>query len=246
MNLNTAIRIYTLLVNLSCLAVASIEDVRKREVSNNIWKLMVGMCLPAVILYIVKYGDRNTILHYTVSSLLVSSMAIALYLAGLIMGGDAKCIIALSLSNIPGIVGSLPIALLSFMNGAVMTLAVLPLILLWNVYVKLVKGVNLFERYEVSPLVKILCPLVAIKIRYGDIKKHIDVKYALVETMKNGRRVIRLGKLEGSKISSLSDDDYVWAMPLLPFIVFILAGYVVSIRGINLALKIAMKIMSLV
>ena len=160
------------------------------------------------------------------------------------MGGDAKGIIALSLCNLPGISGWLPIPLLTFMNGAISTLIVIPIIAFWNLYVKLVRGINLFEGYHVKAYIKALCPFIAVKVRYGSIKNVINIKYAIIEHLDEELKTVRLTKIENKKPLSYKDDEYVWAMPLLPFLVFLLLGYILSIRGVNLAFRIAMLLMS--
>jgi len=234
---------YTIFVNIVFLTIASLEDIKRREVSNNTWKTMVILCMPAIIFYLIRDGLREVI-QYIISAVLISAMAIALYLAGLIMGGDAKGIIALSLCNLPGVSGLLPVSLLTFMNGAISTLLVIPIIVFWNLYVKLVRGISLFEGYHVKPYIKALCPFIAIKVRYGSIKDVINIKYAIIERTDEGQRTIRLTRIENEKSPSFEDDEYVWAMPLLPFLLFLLIGYILSIKGVNLAFRIVMLLMS--
>lgn len=245
MNITGALELYITALIMGILGYASWKDVNERRVENRVWVLMVCLGLPAGLLIQLAYYKEYGIpiaLYSLASSAITCTIAVLLFQLGLYGGADAKAMIALSLIRPLKIWGNsvdlVPIT--TFANSVVLSLSAIVPILGWNTYMHFVRHVKLFEGYEAGLPTKILVLITSIKVKKKELARSMD-KYIVIEEWKNGKKYLRL-KIkydEQSTVTHSSQEEYVWVTPTLPFILFILLGYILTLMNVNLALNLA-------
>lgn len=233
-----------LLIVGGALFVASLQDVRTREVSDKIWIFAV----PAggALMLVEVFSTPNYPYVLAVVSLLASvALAFGIYYAGLYGGADAKAltVIAITLPLPPyGYVGTSPIFPLTVLgNGIILSLSLIVLCAVWNISAML-RGINLFSGLRVSGWGKILAFLTGVKIREGTAK---SVHFNLMErVMDDGSKELKfIHRVDEEIKEPVVGNDYVWATPAIPMIVFLLAGFILYFFAGDLVLKLVIKIM---
>ncbi|MCS7098568.1 MAG: prepilin peptidase [Candidatus Methanomethyliaceae archaeon] len=209
------------------LLIASIQDVKSREIDDRIWLFAIPIGL---LLTIAEALTIPTYPHVLAIISIIVSIVIALGFAyfELYGGADAKAIITIAFTLPIPPDGQFLIFPITVFGNALMIVAIfLPflmiLCLIWNLFM-IYKGMNLFSGYNISTWKKILVMLIGVKVKSNIA---YSVHFNIMERIgKNGRREIRLlRKIEEEK--EKLEGDYLWASFGLPLIVFIFAGYLI-------------------
>ena len=238
---------------LVCLLIASWSDIKTRKVSDKIWILLgpVGLLLTLLSSYI---AGESTLMLLGLSIALMSGLSLALFYLGLIGGADAKAFICLALAmpSAPtpplfGFAQSLfPLSV--FSNGAIAAFLSVFYMLGKNALWTIRTRSGLFEGIELPLPKKLLAMMTSYKVTVGYARTNEHLR-PIEELRIDGERVVRNLKLS-AKIGDRSEDlkllddfargrsehDYVWVTPNLPFIVFITAGFFLSLIAGDLIL----------
>jgi len=239
------------------LLVGSFFDVKFREVPDAVW--LTGFVIGFLIFAIeaLAFNAKKTILNLTFSLLVTACLAFSIYYVGLFGGADAKALLTLGilLPGKPTFITwpCIPVYVLTiFVNALISTLAIPAILLLINL-ARLLSGEKLFEDLKVNIWRRILLMLTAVKVPPSKLwgkwflypVEEIEVKegkvvrrvHILVKLKENPEEEVKRVKL----VAEVASIKGVWATPCLPFILFLLAGYVLSLyRGDLLLLTLNM------
>ncbi len=236
-------------------AFASYYDVKTREVPDKLWILPVAIGIPLLVYDIMcsnsLYSAFLIVFSFTLSTLL----AIILFYNGFFGGADAKAIISagilmprypFSFQNLP-IIGisslqflSMPLTILT--NAAILTL-ILPLVFLSRNILWKLKHKKLFEGIQSSTFKKMLMLITGYKIETLEFIKKLDFYHPLEYPRRiNGRREVKLFQRlvdEGESLKFKNEiitnyrnkmyGEYIWVTPLLPFMIYLTIGALISI-----------------
>jgi len=181
---------------------AAYSDIKKREADNWIWIVMALFGIPFII------WEKNLFMT-AISIGITFPVAFLLYLFG--MGGaDAKAIMAIAILN------PLPPSTMLYHSP----MFVFPMTVLLNSLI-------------------LILPLPLIFLIYNVIRKNADFPYCLfgykMDAIKAEKKFVWPMEKNGKKsIKPIKNADWstyhgeIWVTPKLPFLVFILAGYLIS------------------
>ncbi|RZN56152.1 MAG: hypothetical protein DSO09_02470 [Candidatus Methanomethylicota archaeon] len=210
------------------LFIASLQDIKSREISDKIWIVLIPIGIFLTIIEIIIKGNYPCIL--AIFSIIFSIvLALTLYYLHLYGGADAKALITIALFfPIPpyGIERTLIIfPIIVFGNSLIATMIFLLLYIIiaimWNSYMKL-RGIDLFKGIEANKLKKIFAFIFGFKL---NSKIANSIHFNPIERLHGNRRKIIISyKVEDEKI--IIHGDYIWATFNLPFILFIFIGFI--------------------
>lgn len=207
------------------LLIASIQDLKRREIDDKIWLFTIPIGLLLTIVEILTMPTYPYLLAI-VSIIISVTMALSFAYLGLYGGADAKAIITIAFTlPIPPDGRFLIFPITVFGNALMIVIIFLPFLmtscLIWNLFMRY-KGMDLFSGYNISKWKKILIMLIGVKIKSSIA---YSVHFNLMERIgKNGKREIKLlRKVEEEK--EKLEGEYLWASFGLPLVAFIFAGY---------------------
>jgi len=225
--------IIRILLAAGMLSTASYLDIRRREVSDQLW---VVFGILALIIYAVEYGYGAPFDYLTILLPISISVAVSLgiYKSGLFGGADALALIVLAVI-IPVFDGGLKLQILPGHNVFLLH-SIAPLIVLSNAVVLSVSQIGfniarnvsyvrknrgkLFEGLEHESLLR---KIIATSIGYRTTRKSV---YAFpIEQLVDGKRKFSFSP-ESAETAAYEARRNVWVTPGTPFLVFILAGFV--------------------
>lgn len=229
-------------IALATLLIASISDVRTREVSNKLWAFLGPY---ALVLFVLRYAICPNWLAI-ISFCLGASISLFFFYLGMFGGADAKAFICLSLLfplppsvfPVETVTFCFPLSLM--INSSVLALSVIVYTVTSNVLYK-IRGKTLFEGLEdAPPSKKIAAFVMACKVPLSRIISRKDFfPVEVVEEADGGKRrglVVRIDVEQdpaemAQKLKEFfgTDNIEVWATPAIPMMVFITAGLVLSI-----------------
>jgi preflagellin peptidase FlaK len=231
---------------------ACVLDLRERRVPNRLWKLMLLSTLPIVFAELLILHPNFFALSFAlIKFLLMFGLAIGLYYAGAYGGADAKALILLSLifpfyPSIKFQLFSLPILNSGFgvfafstLSNSVITAPGLVIILfIRNLIREGLKGLKsdlfyYFIGYRVEamnfPKFHNLLEYVDSKGKVVRLRRGVEPDEEILHRLK---KAYEKGKIER-----------IWVTPGLPFLLFITAGYLISIFLGNLLFEVILIFM---
>lgn len=224
-------------------AFASYQDLKTREIDDRIWLVAapIGLAL-TVAEALVTPGYPFFMALFSV--LLTVALALGIFYTGLYGGADAKALIMLALA-MPVFLyagGNMspfyPLTILG--NGLVLSLLLIPALVLVNAIWVVRRGRgSLFEGVRATGAQKLLALFTGMKVRPATAS---SIHFNLVErTGEGGERTLKL-------FSRVEDTDepkrvpegaqYVWVTPAIPMIVFFLMGFLLSLVGIDILIRV--------
>ena len=230
---------------LVALCVASLLDLKEREVPDKVW-LLPGPLLAFLTALSLALG-YEPIWPTAISVLLSSLIGLLIYFSGLAGGADAKALFFLAIScPVSHVEPLLPshklVPLASFSNSLFSSSLVSVILLAKNVAWKIRTRRGLFEGLGHVPLLmKALVLISGYKIRAGELKKakFVFPLEVLVEDEGPRRQLIlvvrlreeeeALGLRKAIELGLVDEGDYVWVSPGLPLVVFLTIGFVMAI-----------------
>lgn len=264
--MNSWIEITRILVSVSFLTYSSWQDVRKREVSNNVWLIFAPAGLSLSLIEVLLGANELFPTFLAISIIVTTAVSFALFYLGLFGGADAKALICLSIA-IPvhpavlkpylGLI--LPIFPLSVLVNAVFASSMLVFgIIIYNVPQYLKAGGRFFEGLEdESSLRKLLLFATGIRIDLDRIKN--DFHFIPLETISedDGRIIHQLHlfpQIRDEKFQELASvrsfsgkiEDGVWVTPAIPFLVFVMMGFLVTLFVGDFLIWLVFSLLSLV
>jgi preflagellin peptidase FlaK len=244
-------------LTLAFLLYASYSDHKTREVSNTVWMFFAPPAFALTMVELLIYDSSNMI-NYGLSFGLTAVLSVALFYSGGFGGADAKammCIalafpfypreLILPLSGEISPVSKMFFPITIFSNSVLFAALTAIYILIRNIVWHKRKRRNFFENGQKKDSIgkKILVTITGYKIPINRLKEkwHIypledveeqtesqDLKRKLIVIPREDKRnetVERLNKaIETGKIQ-----DYVWATPGLPMLIFVTLGFIVAL-----------------
>lgn len=235
------------------LSVASIYDVRTREVPNSVWLFFAPIGLILTLISLVLNNWNFLLINICITSIAATIvLSFALFYLDLFGGADAKALICLALSMpvypsirlIKPILGSywqtIPLLPpLSTFNNAVLIASLLIFLIISRNLEDLAKNrMRIFEGIEEErTIIKLLAFITGFRVEASKLrtKKHHYIVLEKFERKENGvirRRLKVFQRINNSKeeISIPEEiDGKIWVTIGLPFIVFITLGFALTI-----------------
>lgn len=206
-----------IILSLSMLGIATVSDIRKREISDLIW--IVFGAIGAILIPFA--ADINGELLKVGISLIVAPIVLIIWRVGLFGGADAFALIALAVIA-PGMtLSGGTISPFTALTNAVI-LSITPMLV--NVArnsVLLASGRNIFEGFEETRARKILAMFIGYRAqnpRFG----------FSIEQAKGKHKKLRLS-LQHAENTAFCEKKDTWITPGVPYLLFITAGYVLQL-----------------
>lgn len=237
-------------LSFSFLAASSWYDLKTREVPNRMWLLFAPLGFMLSFANFLLTKEDSFLIFWLLSSLVTAGLSLVLFYLGFFGGADAKALICLSIA-LPGYPSSaspllkslsplFPLAVLS--NALLGSLALVFMITAYNLSRLIQSKGKMFEGLENEPLwKKALAFMIGFKIdsdRLKGVSHYIPLQYFSKDA--DGRIIQHLRisprleeeapqKNEASEDFSEEAGGKIWATPGLPFLVFVTAGFVVTL-----------------
>ncbi|MFQ5970336.1 MAG: prepilin peptidase [Nitrososphaerales archaeon] len=204
------------------LIVASIIDLKKREIGDKVW---VGFGGFGLLITAIEFNSNSiNLTQYGIGIAITAPIAYAIYRTGLFGGADAKALVAIAVL--------LPFYDMPFKIHGLTAFTVLTnatLLTFWHVIhnmvrnsIDLARGRSLFEGFEESGTRKALAFMMGFR---SDTPK--GYLFAM-ESSEEGRRRFKFHPAEYDEYVA-SETKNVWVTPALPFIVYMALGFGVMI-----------------
>jgi len=220
-----------LIVCMFILLYACYLDIKERRVTNMLWVIMIAVGIPFAIYDIIIY---DILLLFIYSLAFTFALAYTFFKLNLFGGADAKSLIAISvLIPTTSISAPFPFAVTTLFNAAIISLTAPIFLFLYNmlhVTGKRLDFITSFVGYKV-PIADLekkrnIRLVDSYTVEEGELKrKHIfggvEIDDGIIEELK---RYQEQGKMEGD----------IWVTPELPFMLFITAGFFISLLYGNL------------
>jgi len=229
---------------------ACYTDIKKRSVTNKLWLLMIATGIPIALYNMFIHGIPFLILF--ISSVSFTFVLSYLFFRFNIFGGaDAKCLICISVlipvqpsffsSSL--MIDSFPFAITTLFNAAIVSLIV-PLAIFFYNFLHL-------RREELKKNIGLA--FIGYKLRIDAVtdakqkNRHIRLVHSYEEKEGNLERRYVFGgvEIDNEVVERLGDyliqgkiDEKVWVTPELPFMLFITAGFFISLFYGNLIFQI--------
>ncbi|MBC7112777.1 MAG: prepilin peptidase [Candidatus Methanomethyliales bacterium] len=173
------------------LFVASLQDLKSREISDKVWGVAIPLGLMLTILEIIITPGYPYILALLSGAFSVA-LAFGIYYLGLYGGADAKALAAIAATfPLPpyGIFGASPFFPVTVLgNGIILSLLLIPACLMWNLLFYL-RGKSLFSGLAVRWWEKLVAVLIGVKVKATTAE---SVHFNLIEKVReDGTRCLR-------------------------------------------------------
>lgn len=222
------------------LAIASILDIKKREIPDKVWLIFGGAGILLTIFELFLdgksissanpnyYQDRIAyVIHFSIGVAIMSAIGYVTYRAGFFGGADSKALVAMAVIlpvyNASFQLHSFP-ALSIFSNAIIVSMTAM----LYNVFrntISVAKKVPIFEGVDETGFRKALAFAVGFQA-----KSCGKFMFAMEEPDQSGRRKFRFNPLSYDDfVEQNSEMKKVWVTHALPFIVYIGAGFIITI-----------------
>ncbi len=205
-------------IYLIMLIVASIMDLKKREISDKVWIISGSL---GIVLLILDFKNIDLV-FYAISLSITSMISYTIYKTGLFGGADAKALIAIALllpfydlkNSFHNIV-----ALTVFTNSVILTLFNVLHNILRNT-IEILRGRDIFNGFNESLSRKILAFILGFRTR--SINGYVFL-------MEEGRKEKRF-RFHINAYDDFADSARdVWVTTALPFIIYITVGFVIML-----------------
>lgn len=220
------------LVSLLLLSYASIEDLKRREISDVVW-LLFG--ISAFSINLVSYFIFHTFyisLTSIVYVLLLLAVFLGLYYIGAYGGADAKALICITLmfpfiSEEVSLYGLsiLPMPLVTFFYASILSLVQVVSNLVHNLLLFL-SGIDLFKGINESAIKRVLAIFLLRKERVR--KRYLNIFFNPAEkVLEDGsKKIVLFPNLNESSL--INEGELMFVSPLMPFVLFLTLGLLLS------------------
>lgn len=207
------------------LGLASLIDLKKREINDMFWIVFSGIAVLLLIISPNFWTDLKTI----GLSMIVVPIAFGLWRFGIFGGADALCLIVLAgIAPMSSIVASQISPFTTLENASLLTMLPLFVNLSRNV-VSMLRGNDIFDGIEESNLKKTFAMFVGYRTK--------NPKYGFcIEQLTDGRRHLDFSPKHAEKTLFCHDSD-VWVTPGLPYVLYITGGFIIQIMYGDLILN---------
>ena len=213
LDLNT-IRI---IIALCMLAVASILDIRKREINDILW---IGFGSVAFVMLFFS-GDIWLTLKTTGIALIIAPIALAIWRLGIFGGADAFCLIVLAaIAPMMSIYSSTMTPITTLTNAAI--LSILPLFVnLGRNLFAMSRKEEIFKGFDETRLNKMIAVFVGYRAK--------NPKYGFsIEKTDGSQKRLDLG-FRNAENTQFCTKSETWITPGIPYVIYITGGFVIQI-----------------
>lgn len=241
---------------LTFLSIASIYDLKFREVPDLVWIISapVGLALSIASLVLSGTNQISEMIVWIMTLIVVSGLSLALFYSGLWGGADAKAMICLAISMPPRLniefikpifeqrsqnVFPLPIPI-STLNNSVLAAALLTAAMSLRNLIDLARsGGRIFEGLEKTSLLKKALAFTtgyrvkAEKLRSGKHHYMIMEEFSMEGdgSFKRNLKILRILGANDETKSKIPEgiNGKIWVTPALPFLLFMEAGLIITV-----------------
>lgn len=215
-----------IIVAIVMLVIATVIDIRKREISDSIWLIFGGI---SVVLLLLEPDPIQSLMGVGFS-LIVAPLVLIVWRLGLFGGADALGIIVLSaLAPMATLSDSIVTPFSILVNSAVLSIAPLIFNAIRNI-ISLSRNENIFEGFQESKTKKIIVMFL------GYRSKNPKYSFSLEEQIGNQKKFNIT--LHNSDTAEYCTTPNTWVTPGLPFMVFITAGFIAQLLFGDIILRI--------
>lgn len=224
-----------ILLAASMLGVASFLDIRKREISDLVW-IFFGIIALAVYILEFILGGKFDIVNTGVPMLIAIAISFGIYKSGLFGGADALAIMTLTII-LPTFSGNLTqndllghgvllhsiVPLIVLSNAVILSLSQIGLNLIRNGMYEIKNPGRLFEGFEHESISRKIAALLL------GHKTGAKLEYAFsIEQVQDGRRQFIFAPMN-AETTEYERRANIWVTTGIPFIVFMLTGFIVML-----------------
>lgn len=210
----TEIRIF---LAISMLFLASVLDLRKREINDILW---IGFGGIAILLFFFN-GELWQTFVLLLISLMIAPVAILIWRMGVFGGADAFCLIVLSALAPMATLGTLQITPFSTLtNAAILSLTPILVNITRNVIAVLRKEC-IFKEITASRLDKVMAFCIGYKAR--------NSKYSFSIERTDGTRKKFDFSFKHAEKTTFSTASDTWVTPGIPYVLYITAGFITQV-----------------
>ena len=206
-----------IVVAMIMLGLASVTDLRKREINDVLW-----MCFTGVAIFLLFFSSNILNELKTIGlALIITPIALILYRFGIFGGADALCLIVLAgIAPMSSIAQGQISPFTTLANASILT--VIPLIInLCRNSISIIRGTDIFNGIEESKPKKLLAMFVGYKTN--------NPKHSFcIEQIVDGKRRLDFSPKHAENTSFCHDSD-VWVTPGLPYVLYITGGFIIQI-----------------
>jgi preflagellin peptidase FlaK len=214
-----------IIVSTIMLGLASIIDLKKREINDIFWIIFSGVAVLLLVISPNFWTDLKTI----GLSMIVVPIALVLWRFGIFGGADALCLIVLAaLAPMSTMAQSQVSPFTTLENASILT--VIPIFInLGRNTVSIICGNDIFDGIEESHLKKTLAMFVGYRTK--------NPRHSFcIEQMVDGKRRLDFSPKHAEK-TSFCDGNDVWVTPGLPYVLYITGGFIIQIMYGDLILR---------
>jgi preflagellin peptidase FlaK len=214
------------------LSIGSYYDLKTREVNDRLWMAFGGAGL---VLYAWEYvsGATADVQMILVSVSLTAAIAVALYRYGFFGGADAKALMTISvimpIYYSPSSFYVHPITGIMVLTNAALFALVMPLYNALSNLVKVARGERIFEGFDEPTWRKVLACFVGVPSDMQKMRHHLVIESSTSEGKKRFSFRLNYDK-DGDSYSdgSCYKVGRMWLSQNLPFLVFVLTGFLAA------------------
>jgi preflagellin peptidase FlaK len=209
--------IIRIVIALGMLIIASVLDMRKREINDLLW---IGFGAVAFVMFIIS-GDLWGTAKMIGLSMIIAPIVLVIWRLGIFGGADALCLIVLAgLAPMASIYGTGLTPITPLTNAAVISVIPIFANLVRNLFA-ISRKQNIFEGLDETRLNKIIAIFV------GYRAKNPKFSFSIEHSEGNHKRLdFGFQHAENAQFCSTSET---WVTPGIPYIIFITAGFIVQI-----------------
>lgn len=198
--------------------VASLMDFRNREISDKLWIIFGGV---SVAMILVEPDIPHKLIEIGIS-LIITPVAILLWRFGIFGGADALCLIVLAALAPQTTFSDKTITpLTTLTNAALLSIAPVFVNIARNL-TSIIKHVKIFEGFKENKIRKCVAMLLGHRTNNGEY-------YFLMEkTDADGSKKFDFS-IKNAESTEFCKSHNVWAIPAIPFLIYIFAGFVIQL-----------------
>jgi archaeal preflagellin peptidase FlaK len=227
-----------ILVVLIMLGTSAYFDLRSRYVSDRVW-IIFGVV--AFIIYIIDPPVEEQIPYIILSVVFTTGLSGVAYKIGLFGGADVFALILVSVlvpinaSYYFHAVGSPVlqspiISLAILLNALVLSMSQLIINILYNLHYLQRASNRLFEGFEhETGLRKLLAVVIGQKKTQGSAKYGFSIEKSI-----SGTKYFDFSLKNAEKRDFVSENESVWISSAMPFLVYVFAGFILTVIGIDI------------
>lgn len=199
------------------LSIATVIDIRKREINDILW---IGFGGVAVLLFFLNGDLWRTFVLFAIS-MIVAPVVLLIWRLGVFGGADALCLIVLSAIAPMTTLGSLQITpLTTLTNAALVSVTPIFINISRNLFA-IMRGVDIFQGLDVSRLDKMIALCIGYRTR--------NPKYSFsIEKTSGSKKKLDFSFKHAEKAEFTTTSD-TWVTPGIPYLIYITAGFVIQI-----------------